>query len=470
MFKFSFLFSFIGLISFSSRCQTSIFSRDTTIEAKIWSKDSLKQVKYSNWKPFATGKLDWIAKYVPVSGYTHCKYGGNAFFKYTSTGFFHTAKINNRWFVIDPEGHTFYVTAVNSIRPGTSTNNDKALQKQFGSTAGWATATFQQLQKLGFNTAGSWSDGETIKQFNLSTDHPIAYCPQLNLLSGYVREASKKNPSRKNTSVLAFIMDDDFETYCNKKAEVLTESKNDPNVLGYFSDNEIAFTYTEINALLKAENTGSASAEQLFQWMKEKGVDEKTITRAQKEEFIGMLTAHYYKTVSAAIKKFDPNHLYIGSRLHSSAKNNSYIFKAAEPYIDIISINYYGDWEPRDQYLKDWKAWSNKPFFITEFYTKGEDAGMANSSGAGWIVKTQTDRGLHYQNFCIKLLQNTQCVGWHWFRYQDNDPSDTSADQSNQDSNKGLVNTEYKPYENLTQLMLQLHSNIYSLTSFFDKK
>lgn len=470
MFKYIISICLLGFASFTGWTQTSIYSRDTTIEAKIWSKDSLKQVKYSNWKPFSTGKIDWIASYVPNTAFSTCKYGGNPSSKAKATGFFHTEKINNRWFVIDPEGHTFNVTAVNSIRPGTSPNNDKALQQQFGSTAGWAKSTFQQLQKLGFNTAGSWSDVETIKQFNLSTEHPIAYCPNLNLLSGYAREAAKKNPSRKNTSVLSFIMDDDFVTYCNKKAEILSDAKNDPNLLGYFSDNEIAFTYTEINSLFKAENTGSVSVEKLFNWMKEKGVDEKSISRTQKEEFIGLLAATYFKTVSEAIKKFDPNHLYIGSRLHSSAKNNNFIFKAAEPYIDIISINYYGDWEPRQQYMKDWKSWSDKPFFVTEFYTKGDDAGMNNSSGAGWIVKTQTDRGLHYQNFCIKLLQNPQCVGWHYFRYQDNDPADTSADQSNQDSNKGLVNTQYKPYENLTVLMQQLHTNIYSLISFFDKK
>ena len=470
MLKNCFLVVLVGCCAFESWSQSPIYTRDTSILAKIWSKDSLKQVKYSNWKPFVTGKIDWIKGFNPQNAFVVSTYGGNPAITVKATGFFHTAKINNRWFVIDPQGHPFNVTAVNSMRPGTSSNNDKALQQQFGSKEAWASATIKQLQQLGFNTAGSWSDVESIKLYNLTTDHPFAYTLQLSLLSGYIREATKKNPSRKNTSALAFILDEDFINYCNKKAESLTTSKNDPNLLGYFSDNEIAFTYTEINALLKAANTGSKSVEQLLQWMKENGVDETTITRAQKEAFIGILAGKYFQTVAQAIKNNDPNHLYIGSRLHSSAKNNISIFKAAEPYVDVISINYYGDWEPRQQSMDDWKTWSNKPFFITEFYTKGEDAGMNNSSGAGWIVKTQTDRGLHYQNFCTKLLQNPQCVGWHWFRYQDNDPTDTASDQSNQDSNKGLVNTEYKPYENLSVLMHQLHNNIYSLISFFDKK
>ena len=118
--------------------------------------------------------------------------------------------------------------------------------------------------------------------------------------------------------------------------------------------------------------------------------------------------------------------------------------------------------------MADWSSWSDKPFFITEYYTKAEDAGMTNQSGAGWLVKTQSDRGIHYQNFCMELLRAKNCVGWHWFRYQDNDPTDTSADPSNSDSNKGIVNTLYEVYEKLADKMKQLNDNKYSLTAFFD--
>lgn len=203
--------------------------------------------------------------------------------------------------------------------------------------------------------------------------------------------------------------------------------------------------------------------------MTDKGITSTTITAQQKEEFIGWITQQYYSIVAAAIKKNDPNHLYIGSRLHSSAKNNPYIFKAAEPFIDIISINYYGFWQPKEKHISDWATWSDKPFFITEFYTKAAETGMGNMSGAGWLVKTQTDRGIHYQNFCLELLKAKNCVGWHWFRYQDNDPNDPTADPSNSDSNKGVVDTQYNFYEQLMTKMKQLNDNAYALINYFDK-
>ncbi len=95
---------------------------------------------------------------------------------------------------------------------------------------------------------------------------------------------------------------------------------------------------------------------------------------------------------------------------------------------------------------------------------------MANISGAGWLVKTQTDRGIHYQNFCLELLRAKNCVGWHWFRYQDNDPNDPTADPSNPDSNKGIVNTQYVVYEKPVEKMKKMNDKKYQLIKFFDKQ
>jgi hypothetical protein len=93
---------------------------------------------------------------------------------------------------------------------------------------------------------------------------------------------------------------------------------------------------------------------------------------------------------------------------------------------------------------------------------------MANLSGAGWIVRTQKERGIHYQNFCLKLLASKNCVGWHWFRYQDNDPTDAKADDSNKDSNKGIYNIAYQPYLNLAEMMKAINNDAYQLIKYFD--
>ena len=44
--------------------------------------------------------------------------------------------------------------------------------------------------------------------------------------------------------------------------------------------------------------------------------------------------------------------------------------------------------------MKNWEAWFGRPFMETEFCVMGEDSGFPNGTG----------------------------VGWHWFKYDDNDP------------------------------------------------
>lgn len=457
---------FITFISFFLS-EKPIKAQDSLIvSAKIWSKDEAKKVHYSDWQNFASITIDQLKGFHASDVTPLDKYAGLIDKDYKSSGFFRTEKINNRWNVINPLGHITYVAAVNAIR----TSKTSPLPAKYKDVADWTTQTIAMLQNMSFNVAGCWSDVDAIIQYNASEKKPMPYTIQLNLLGGYFSETKKSNSDRKGQSILGFILDDNFSNYCNEHASKLIATNNDPNLFGIFSDNEIAFTNGELKELLSKKDTNDQAYLFFQQWMKQKSVDENTITNEQKQAFIGAIAQKYYSIVSAAIKKFDKNHMYIGSRIHSNAKNNPYIFSAANPYIDIISINYYGDWQPKQNYIDEWAKWSDKPFFITEFYTKAEETGMNNMSGAGWIVKTHKDRGIHYQNFCLQLLKAKNCVGWHWFRYQDNDPNDTKADDSNKDSNKGIVNIQYETYQELANKMKQLNMNVYGLIQFFDNK
>lgn len=116
-----------------------------------------------------------------------------------------------------------------------------------------------------------------------------------------------------------------------------------------------------------------------------------------------------------------------------------------------------------------WARESGKPVLITEWYAKGADSGLANTSGAGWLVKTQRDRGLFYENFTLGLLQSKVCAGWDWFKYIDNDPADTGTDPSNRDSNKGILSNRYEPYRPLLDSMKRVNERAYGLVDNFDR-
>ena len=133
-----------------------------------------------------------------------------------------------------------------------------------------------------------------------------------------------------------------------------------------------------------------------------------------------------------------------------------------------MSVNYYHAWTPDPERLAAWASASGKPILITEWYAKAVDSGMANTSGAGWLVKTQADRAAFYQNFTLGLLESRVCVGWHWFRYSDNDPAQKGADPSNLDANKGIVSNRYKPYQTLLDAMKDVNVRTFGIIRHFD--
>lgn len=144
------------------------------------------------------------------------------------------------------------------------------------------------------------------------------------------------------------------------------------------------------------------------------------------------------------------------------------VFAALGRHADIICMNYYRAWTPESELMEMWHRESGKPLMMTEFYAKGEDSGLPNTGGAGWLVKTQKDRGAFYQNFTLGLMQSGICVGWSWHRYADNDPADTKVDPSNRDSNKGIVSNRYEPFTELLEPMKSLNQHVHSITRSYD--
>ncbi len=265
----------------------------------------------------------------------------------------------------------------------------------------------------------------------------------------------------------------EFETYCLEQAMQLAATKDDPYLLGHFSDNELP--YPQLAKYLQLDENDpvmGSTAKAARQWLADrKKKPDATANDAADEDrdaFAAFIFERYFAITTKAIRQADPNHLCLGSRYHSTEKKNPACFAAAGKHLDVISVNLYGQWTPDMAMLKNWEKWSGRPFLITEWYTKGADSGFANNSGAGWIVPTQADRGLFYQNFTLQLLESAACVGWHWFKYQDNDPEDLTTDPSNRDSNKGIVTVGFEPYVPLLTRMKQLNAEVYRLADHFD--
>ncbi len=388
-----------------------------------------------------------------------------------ATGFFHTQKIGSRWWLVDPVGGLFLSKGVNSVNTGRTSGAKEALKKNFGDEPGWARATTTMLRENGFNTVGAWSTNDELR----AVEHPVAQTKLWSFMSSYGKQRGGTHMEAGHTGYLndaIFVFDPGFETFCDEHAKQLAATKDDPWLLGHFSDNELPLKRSCFKGYLTLpENEPGYRA--AWDWLRRKhgaGATLASVTAADEAEFLGVVAERYFRITSAAIRKYDPNHLLLGARFHSAVYDFPELFKACGPYVDVVSVNYYFAWTPDPAKLAMWAAQSGKPVMITEWYAKGADSGMANTGGAGWLVHTQRERGEFYQHFALSLLESPVCVGWHWFRYADNDPADKTVDPSNRDSNKGIVNATYQPWSDLLNGMKPLNERAHELIQHFNSK
>lgn len=353
-------------------------------------KVSVRTSPGTKWSSCDTRTLAAMPEFKPGAQVPLSKYGGRMDRKEKATGFFHVAKVDGRWWMVDPEGCLFVSVGINTVNA-----EGKGIK---------ATADF--LHENGFNTLGCWSAGETFRK----SPQPLPYCLRWNYMLTYSGQRKAKYPGTGAAKAI-YPFDPEFAAFCEEHSKELERTRNDPWLMGHFIDNELPLDEDDIvsNYLKFPASDPCHQAAAKFMTTRKAGKPDKWANRA----FLQLVVSEYYRQVYTAMKRHDPNHMSLGSRFYGKNLHTPSMFKAAGPYTDVISVNYYHSWGPTsDHPLDEWAELSGKPILITEWYARTDGTG-----GAGWYVKTEADRGKFYQHMAIGLLENRNCVGWHWFKY-----------------------------------------------------
>lgn len=366
------------------------------------------------------------------------QYGGFAKSRVSGSGFFQVTKQSGKWWLVDPDGHLFYSLGVNSVRSKRVGREDDA---------SWVKETYELLTESGFNTLGRWSDQDDFE----TAGTPLPWCNTLSFMKDYVRQkdGGKINVDSRTMPVFDAEWPKFCEEYAMRHAAPLSE---DRWLLGHFSDNELPFRPDALNhyLALPATDAGHLAA---VKWMKDNRVRQGKVNDPKVQaKFLEVVAKLYFETVANALKKADPNHLYIGSRLHGRCISEP-VLKASNA-CDVVTINYYHAWVPDKTKTSNWAKWSDKPFIVSEFYAMKVASKQVEPEGVGFRVMNHKDAAAFYHTFSAATLRSIpNCVGWHWFKYADDNGS----------WQKGIVSDKGEVHQTLVDAMKILNEQAYSL-------
>ncbi|WP_143247608.1 agarase [Agaribacterium haliotis] len=217
--------------------------------------------------------------------------------------------------------------------------------------------------------------------------------------------------------------------------------------------NIIKQQYGSIEKLNQAWNTELASWQQF-----EKGLNftqHSDALVADLSMLLEQLGEQYFKVVKGTLKRYLPNHLYMGARMANWGMPDE-VIKASIKYSDALSFNIYEDGVQQS-------SWSfleevDLPVVIGEFHIgTATDSGLFNPG----IVHAsdQKDRARKYRDYMDSVLAKDYMVGAHWFQYVDEPVSGRALDGEN--ANIGFVTVADIPYPDLIKEVQDFTSTMY---------
>lgn len=406
-------------------------------------------------------KKEWAAEEneeVTTKPYNYSKFGGYLSSKVKATGFFRTEKIDDRWWFVDPEGYLFLSVGVDCVNPGgggNAINIDKRrnlykelppagigsnperpnsasfgtwnLFRRYGNEypAKSKSMIIKRMDKWGLNTIANWSSPEVTKL------NQKAFMMQLhgvgieNGVMGLPDVYAPEFASKIDAACKAFV-----EPY-----------KENPWVIGYFTGNEPSWLEQEERLCgLILDGTDKPIKSELKKYLAAGDSPER------RKQFIYNTFRIFLKTVDAAVKRVDPNHLNLGMRFgHVPGKE---ILDICKDVFDVFSFNCY-DLYPKKEFMDQILAGTGLPMIIGEYHFGTVDRGMAQSL---WQVNSQKERGVAYRYYTERAYSHPGLIGTAYFQWSD---QDLTGRRDGENYNCGLVDVTDRPYKYQVEAMME---------------
>jgi hypothetical protein len=373
---------------------------------------------------------------------------------FAATGYFRTARAGARWYLVSPAGNPFYSFGLNGVRLVSNLNNaaltrvagreklftelpdtatyaecyreggaylswycKNAIDK-YGSTDNWRRAVLSRLARVGFNTIGNWSD-------SLLYGRTLAYTYTLDTRGG--GRLGTPHP-------LPDVFDPAWERYVDSTFSRIEKVRNDPYLLGYFVDNEM-------------------------HWGEVLDMDSTTYTYARFAELsdadqrLRAYASRYFGIIVRTLKKYDPNHLYLGCRFTRRLAGIEPIVAVAGKSVDVLSINMYSPFTRAE--TDAWYGLVGRPMLIGEHHVPPVDPSHLLPRYPAFHSR---ERDAMVRDYLREWVSYPYAVGSHWYQFADQEVSGRGDGGENQPV--GLVSVVDRVDWRLARLLSELYGEI----------
>jgi hypothetical protein len=428
-----------------------------------------------------------------------------------ATGWFRVEKVNGKWWLVTPEGHLFFSNGMDCVGTWEQTfvdgrdgwfewlpdREDERYEQMFADVSEahsmadiiggkgrtfsfyranllrkygenwperWREQAYLRLKSWGFNTIANWSQGDVLE------NSPMPFVASIGV-AGAVRELEG---ARGYWGRMRDVFDENFAKAADASvAQAAGKFANNPLCIGYFVDNEMSWeTIREgtlasppdqpcRKALVDQLRAKYGSLDKLNEAWGTSAADWDSLRAPEKPSaacsadlgaFVYQFARKYFEVVNAAIKKYAPNHLYLGCRFSSAPPE---AVRACADVADVVSFNLYRRSIPCEK----WSGANDlgKPIIIGEFHFGALDRGMFHTGLVA--TRDQKDRAAHYIKYVESVADCPAFVGCHWFEYIDEPVTGRWYDGENY--NIGFLDVTDTPYPELTKAARKVHAEIY---------
>ena len=402
----------------------------------------------------------------------YCPFGGWKARTERATGFFHTAQIDGRWWLVDPDGHLFFSSGPDAITSRTSTRvkgretlfvklppgtgdfadfyraNAALRYGESDYAAHWKAKVVERLHAWGFNTVANWSDPILLKD------------PAMPFATSISAGATAKNwmgfPDVYSKEFAAKVQAD--------AAARCARFREEPKLIGYFIGNEPSWPYHPLIESILKDPQASATQDFARAFLKEKGD-----TPATRALLLETVSRQYFRSICDAIHKADPHHVVMGirfSRLPDFAPPCATcvqhqalpepVLRASDVF-DIVSFNDYSTGDRGDMMARIYDL-VKKPIIIGEFHFGTAERGY----GPGLVMMSnQTTRAQAFRHYLEAYASLPAVVGVHYFAWSDEPVTGRRGDGENYDI--GFVDQMDVPYAEMVAAAQATHRRLYQV-------